>query len=613
MQVVPGAQLGQYRIVEQVGRGGMATVYKAFQPALNRYVAVKVLPAFYAEDPQFLERFRQEAQTVSQLRHPNILAVFDFGEQDGVTFMVSEFLSGGTLEQLLGGPLPPERVVELLRPVAAALDYAHARGTIHRDVKPSNVMLTEDGTPVLTDFGLARIVSGSTRLTATGVSVGTPEYMAPEQAAGESTTAASDRYALGIVLYEMLTGRTPFQAETPIAVALAHLHKPLPLPRTLNPELLEGAERVLLKALAKAPEERFDSCLAMIAALTDAASESTAPAAVPEGSPAPPTSAPSPGAAAVSSEPRPAAASVAAVATTPPPEMPTGRAASAAGVPVPGVRRGPLPLLLGAVGLLAVVGLLALMFLRPAAAPTSDQAGTAAPAGPKGTAAPAKPGAGPAAKSGRPKGERAPLDRLIPQLAARLGAVVERDDFTDPAAGLFPVPLDSSLGRAYYENGSLVMEYTRRSSADALAITLLANRPTSFGNGVVDVDAHVSGEGDLGGVSLGFRRPTGVGDGYTVWFRPRPKLVQILRWQGANFATLAQAQVDGIDPDDSNRLTLVADGPVVQLYVNGRQALEVRDETYPSGRIGLAAGLPSNAPSGSTRAAFSDFRVISLR
>jgi eukaryotic-like serine/threonine-protein kinase len=168
MEVVPGEQLGQYRVVEQIGRGGMATVYKAFQPALNRYVAIKVLPAFYAEDPRFLERFRQEAQTVSQLRHPSILSVFDFGEQDGVTYMVSELLPGGTIEKYLGQPLSVERALELLEPVASALDYAHARGVIHRDIKPSNILLTDDDTPVLSDFGVARMVAGTNRLTGSG-------------------------------------------------------------------------------------------------------------------------------------------------------------------------------------------------------------------------------------------------------------------------------------------------------------------------------------------------------------------------------------------------------------------------------------------------------------
>ncbi|MCC7107037.1 MAG: serine/threonine protein kinase, partial [Chloroflexi bacterium] len=267
MDLSEGTQLGQYRIVEQIGRGGMATVYKAFQPSLERYVAIKVLPQFFAEEASFLDRFRQEARAVSSLRHRSILTVFDYGEQDGTTFMVSEYLGGGTLESVLGYPVPVQRAVELIHPIAEALDYAHSRGMVHRDVKPSNILLDEHGQPVLTDFGVARMVGGGTRLTATGAAVGTPEYMAPEQASGEGATAASDQYALGIVLYEMLTGRTPFQAETPVAVALAHLHKPLPLPRGLNPALSEDAERVLLKALAKSAADRYPTCTALVDAL----------------------------------------------------------------------------------------------------------------------------------------------------------------------------------------------------------------------------------------------------------------------------------------------------------------------------------------------------------
>jgi hypothetical protein len=267
VEPTPGEQLGQYRVIAQIGRGGMATVYKAFQPALARHVAIKVLPAFYAEDPRFLARFRREAQTVSQLRHPNILAIFDFGEQGGLTYMVTEFLPGGTLEQHLGRPVLIGRAVRLLAPIAAALDYAHGRGVVHRDVKPSNILLAEDGTPVLSDFGVAHILAGSPRLTASGALIGTRAYMAPVQAAGEPTTPASDRYALGVVLYHLLTGRPPFEAETPMAVALAHLYKPLPLPRTLNPSLPEAIEAILLKALAKDPAARFDSASAMIQAL----------------------------------------------------------------------------------------------------------------------------------------------------------------------------------------------------------------------------------------------------------------------------------------------------------------------------------------------------------
>jgi hypothetical protein len=265
--VTAGGQLGQYRIVERIGRGGMATVYKAFQPTLNRYVAIKVLPTLRAEEPGSLARFRREAQTVSQLRHPSILAVFDYGEQDGITYIVSEFLPGGTLEQYVGSPLPIARVVRLLAPVAAALDYAHSRGVVHRDVKPANILLAEDGRTVLGDFGVARILAGSPQLTPSGVLLGTPTYMAPEQAAGRVATPASDRYALGAVLYQLLTGRPPFVADTPMAVALAHLHQPLPPPRGINPDLPEAVEPILSMALAKDPAARFDSAGAMLRAV----------------------------------------------------------------------------------------------------------------------------------------------------------------------------------------------------------------------------------------------------------------------------------------------------------------------------------------------------------
>jgi len=229
VSVVPGQNLGQYRIVEQLGRGGMATVYKAFQPSLSRQVAIKVLPEFFAEDPTFHERFRQEAMAIAGLRHPNILSVFDSGEADGVAYIV-------------GKPLPIDYCLGILRAVGSALDYAHSRDLLHRDVKPSNILLTRDGTPVLSDFGLARMMtapgqSAANRLTVTGTAVGTPEYMAPEQASEGVAGPAADLYSLAVVLYEMLTGSVPYAAETPLAVLLAHANKPLPLPRERNPEL----------------------------------------------------------------------------------------------------------------------------------------------------------------------------------------------------------------------------------------------------------------------------------------------------------------------------------------------------------------------------------------
>ncbi len=285
MQLAPGTELGPYRIVEQVGRGGMATVYKAFQAALSRYVAVKVLPAHLATQSNFEERFRDEAVRVAALRHPNIPAIFDYGTADGVTYIASDFVDGGTLADQLGRPLPLDYTVALLTPLASALDYAHSRGIVHRDVKPSNVLLARDGNPMLTDFGIARMLAPDHSLTQTGMILGTPQYMAPEQGAGQ-TSSAGDLYSFGVVAYHMLTGRVPFDAATPLAVVLAHQQDPLPLPRTVNPNLSAAVEAVLLKALSRAPDARFPTAGAMVKALA-AAGDDVPAAASPGQAPAP--------------------------------------------------------------------------------------------------------------------------------------------------------------------------------------------------------------------------------------------------------------------------------------------------------------------------------------
>ncbi|MBM2812876.1 MAG: Protein kinase protein [Chloroflexi bacterium] len=288
MPVVPGQNLGSYRIVEQIGRGGMATVFKAFQPALSRHVAIKVLPAMYAEESTFLDRFHREAVLIAGLRHPNILTVFDSGEQDGTTYIVSELIEGGTLADLLKGALPLDQCIRLLKPVASALDYAHTRGVIHRDVKPSNVLMAEDGTPILSDFGIARMIETDARLTQTGVGIGTPEYMAPEQAMGHTVGPAVDTYALGVVAYQMLTGSVPFASSTPLAVAVAHVRDPLPLPRERNPSISVAVQDVLLKALAKDPAHRYAAPSEMIAALEAAAAKQEEPTVIRPVSVAPP-------------------------------------------------------------------------------------------------------------------------------------------------------------------------------------------------------------------------------------------------------------------------------------------------------------------------------------
>lgn len=259
MEDLTGRQLGAYRIVGPLGEGGMAAVYKAVQTGkISRQVAIKVLPQHLAKSPEFVKRFDQEANVLAQLQHPRILPVFDFGETDGYTYLVMPFIESGTLADVLNGkPLPLPQIRSLGAQLAEALDYANSRGLVHRDVKPSNVLVDERGNCLLSDFGISKLLAGSEKFTTTGGLVGTPAYMSPEQGRGEPLDGRSDVYALGVIVYEMATGRVPFRAETPLAVIVKHLNDPLPLPRTLNPELPEALERVICKALAKAPGDRF--------------------------------------------------------------------------------------------------------------------------------------------------------------------------------------------------------------------------------------------------------------------------------------------------------------------------------------------------------------------
>ena len=271
MTLADGFTLGKYRIVARIGRGGMATVYRAHQASLDRDVAIKVLPDFFAEDEGYRERFQQEARSIARLKHPNILNVFDFGQERGITYLVLELVEGGTLAERLGLPMDLHDVIRIIRPIASALDHAHAQGVLHRDIKPSNILIHRDGTPVLGDFGLAKMAGTVRRLTASGTVIGTPEYMSPEQSAGDPIGPASDQYSLAVVAYEMLTGRVPFEADTPAAVLLSHINKAMPPTHELVGELSRHVEDALRKALAKNPLERFASAPEFVVALTPAA------------------------------------------------------------------------------------------------------------------------------------------------------------------------------------------------------------------------------------------------------------------------------------------------------------------------------------------------------
>jgi eukaryotic-like serine/threonine-protein kinase len=249
----------RYRLLEPIGEGGMATVYRALDTRLGRTVAVKILHPEYGRDQPFVQRFTQEAEFAASLgSHPNIVAIYDVGEDGPLHYMVMELIEGRNLKELIRerAPFSVSEAFSIGRQVALALDFAHKRGLVHRDVKPQNIMITADGVAKVTDFGIARSASAS-QLTRTGMVIGTVHYFSPEQAQGKAVTPTSDIYSLGVILYEMLTGHLPFDAENAIGVAMQHLHSEPPSPWDYNPNLPARAVAVMMRALEKDPERRY--------------------------------------------------------------------------------------------------------------------------------------------------------------------------------------------------------------------------------------------------------------------------------------------------------------------------------------------------------------------
>src|SRR6267378_2356199 len=285
LPIQPGTKLGPYEVQEVIGQGAMGVVYRAYHAELERVGAVKVLQAI-GPDSDSKARFQREAQAIAHMRHPNILNVYDFGEYGGTPYMIVEYVPGGSLaDRLRRGPVDQDAALAFLRGIAEALDYAHSLGIVHRDVKPANVLLGPDDAPILADFGLAKLLESTSIRSITGITTGTPAYMSPEQVTGSEVGPAADRYSLATIAYELFTGAYPFDGEGVLEMLYAHVHREPPPPSSRNRELGAGVDGVILRGLAKNPDERWHTCEAFVAALAIAVE--AGPSAVAETAPAP--------------------------------------------------------------------------------------------------------------------------------------------------------------------------------------------------------------------------------------------------------------------------------------------------------------------------------------
>jgi hypothetical protein len=570
-----GHTLGQYRIVEHIGLGGMATVYKAYQPALDRYVAVKILPAYYAHEPGFAERFVREAKAVAKLTHPHVLPIYDFGQQDELSYIVMQYVDAGTLKDMLGRPTSLTMATDIVEQIAEALDYAHERGIIHRDVKPSNVLMDRGRWVLLSDFGLAKMVEGSIQLTGSGVGVGTPAYMAPEQGQGLKVDRRADIYSLGIILYEMVTGGVPYSAETPMAVVVKHITEPLPLPHTINPDLPEGVERVILKALAKTPDDRYETAGKMAAALRKVvAGLDTALAE------ATPAVAGAPVAAPTILEEGGATQVVPAPVEAPPPRPARKRRVPIRVIAVAGVLA-----LVTLWGFCALAGRAGKEREARATQTALAQAVTGETSAPPPVETPAAPPAG-----------ETPVPPPADDLAARVKDFIKqnppifKDDFADPKSGW--AVADDEHGQSAYEDGTYTMVVPEIAGREnVLGVQVPFDKPPA--NLALQLDLTLVKGGPGAGWRAGIRQQPDMSFvGVALSAQPRGFGIFYHRSPSAETTLARGPLIRDYRPGQPTQVLVVAMGQEIGLFLDGQRIGAARTDLVKPGRLGF--GVTNN-------------------
>jgi len=555
-QSLTGTRLGKYQVGSEIGQGGMGTVYKGYDPTLERYVALKVMAPHLTWEEEFVERFLREARAAARLRHPNIVTIYDVGRDRGSYYFSMDYVEGKTVAQLIKerGPTSIGEALRILKPLASALDYAHENGLVHRDIKPSNVVVSDDGHVTLMDFGIAR-ASRSTRLTRSGAVMGTPEYMAPEQARGDDVDRRTDQYALGVIAYEMLVGKAPFKAESTPTLLYKIVHEGPPPLHDARPDLPRAATSVLSRALAKEKGQRYPSCTAFVDALRQAAQAAPVPA-------------------------RPSRPAV-------PVETRVDKKPSRQLLGLGGV--GLLVAGLACLGLAAagvVVGLIALGGASPSSQDATDTAAVQQPVTVTRYASPTNP---PLPPSATPR-----IDTPVPPTdtpSPLQDIILFEEDFENPWSGW-------EIGE--YPGGSL------EAASGAYVVTSAGELKWMWGvaglfftDAAIEVDATQvqAGPADDNDYGIGCRMQPGgdgyhllvAGDGfYGIYLRKDASFVPLIEFQKSDIVRRGNA---------TNRIRAVCNGSTISLWVNDRLLATADDTTYTGGDIALMTTSYEDAPS----------------